>query len=297
MIDFEFHSPTTLEEAFDLLERHGEDARVMAGGTALVLQMKQRFAQPGHVIGLRKIPGLSSIAIESNGDSGSVRIGALCTQRYIESSEIIRRKLPLVASTFRQIATPRIRSMGTIGGGLVHGDPNQDPPSTLIALGASAVLSSSGGRRIVPVADLFLDYYETNLRPGEILTSVVVPQAPPGSGAAYLKFLPRTADDYATVSVAAVVTAGVGNICRDIRIALGSVGDTPVHAAEAEDSLRERPLTEENIRACAALVNGLVDPLDDFRGSADYKREMAQVFTRRAIQQAISAMSSGSEQG
>ena len=294
MIDFEFHSPTTLEEAFDLLEQYGEDARVIAGGTALVLQMKQRFAQPGHVIGLRKIPGLNSIAIEamgSNGDTGSVRIGALCTQRSIEYSEIIGQKLPLVAETFRRVATPRIRSMATIGGGLVHGDPNQDPPPTLIALGASAVLTSSRGQRVVPVAELFLDYFETDLRPGEILTSVIVPQAPPGSGAAYLKFLPRTADDYATVSVAAVVTAGEDNMCRDVRIVLGSVGVTPVHASDAEDSLRGRPLNEENIRACAAMVSDLVDPLDDYRGSAAYKREMAQVFTRRAIQQAMAAMS------
>ena len=294
MIDFEFHSPTTLEEAFDLLEQYGEDARVIAGGTALVLQMKQRFAQPGHVIGLRKIPGLNSIAIEtmgSNGETGSVRIGALCTQRSIEYSEIIGKKLPLVAETFRRVATPRIRSMATIGGGLVHGDPNQDPPPTLIALGASAVLTSSRGQRVVPVAELFLDYFETDLRPGEILTSVVVPQAPPGSGAAYLKFLPRTADDYATVSVAAVVTAGEDNVCQDVRIVLGSVGVTPVHASDAEDSLRGRPLNEENIRACAAMVSDLVDPLDDYRGSAAYKREMAQVFTRRAIQQAMAAMS------
>ncbi|MCH8224256.1 MAG: FAD binding domain-containing protein, partial [Chloroflexi bacterium] len=162
---------------------------------------------------------------------------------------------------------------------------------TLIALGASAVLTSSRGQRVVPVAELFLDYFETDLRPGEILTSVVVPQAPPGSGAAYLKFLPRTADDYATVSVAAVVTAGEDNVCRDVRIVLGSVGVTPVHASDAEDSLRGRPLNEENIRACAAMVSDLVDPLDDYRGSAAYKREMAQVFTRRAIQQAMAAMS------
>ena len=152
------------------------------------------------------------------------------------------------------------------------------------------MLTSSRGQRVVPVADLFIDYYETDLRPGEILTSVLVPQAPPGSGAAYVKFLPRTADDYATVSVAAVVTAGEGNVCRDVRIVLGSVGDTPVHATEAEDSLRDRPLNEDNIRACAAIVIGLVDPSDDFRGSADYKRDMAQVFTRRAIQQAMSTI-------
>ena len=291
MIDFEFHSPTSLEEAFALLETYGDDARVMAGGTALVLQMKQRLAQPEHVINLRRVPGLDRIA-ESTDDSGGVRIGALCTQRQVETSPLLREKIPLVPETFRRIATPRIRHMATIGGGLVHGDPSQDPPPTLIALGASVVLTSASGQRVVPVEELFIDYYETDVHPGEILTSVLVPPAPAGSGAAYLKFLPRTADDYATVSVAAVVTPGEGNICQEARIALGSVGVTPVHATEAEDLLRGRPLTEENIRAAAAAVKNAVDPLDDYRGSAEYKRDMAEVFTRRAIQQALASLSS-----
>jgi carbon-monoxide dehydrogenase medium subunit len=290
MIDFEFHSPTSLEEAFALLETYGDDARVMAGGTALVLQMKQRLAQPEHVINLRRVPGLDRIA-ESTDDSGGVRIGALCTQRQVETSPLLREKIPLVPETFRRIATPRIRHMATIGGGLVHGDPSQDPPPTLIALGASVVLTSASGQRVVPVEELFIDYYETDVHPGEILTSVLVPPAPAGSGAAYLKFLPRTADDYATVSVAAVVTPGEGNICQEARIALGSVGVTPVHATEAEDLLRGRPLTEENIRAAAAAVKDAVDPLDDYRGSAEYKRDMAEVFTRRAIQQALASLS------
>jgi carbon-monoxide dehydrogenase medium subunit len=290
MIDFEFHSPTSLEEAFALLETYGDDARVMAGGTALVLQMKQRLAQPEHVINLRRVPGLDRIA-ESTDDSGGVRIGALCTQRQVETSPLLREKIPLVPETFRRIATPRIRHMATIGGGLVHGDPSQDPPPTLIALGASVVLTSASGQRVVPVEELFIDYYETDVQPGEILTSVLVPPAPAGSGAAYLKFLPRTADDYATVSVAAVVTPGEGNICQEARIALGSVGVAPVHATEAEDLLRGRPLTEENIRAAAAAVKDAVDPLDDYRGSAEYKRDMAEVFTRRTIQQALASLS------
>ncbi len=125
------------------------------------------------------------------------------------------------------------------------------------------------------------------MRTGEIMTGLVIPPAPVGAGTAYLKFLPRTADDYATVSVATVVTPGEGNACRDIRIVLGSVGVTPVRATRAEDALRGQPLTEENIRAAAATVKEAVDPLDDFRGSSDYKREMAEVFTRRAIQQAM----------
>ncbi len=285
MIDFEFHSPTSLDEAFGLLDQYGDDAQVMSGGTALVLMMKQRLVQPGHVIGLRKIPGLSAIASDGN---KAVRVGALCTQRQMETDPLVRQSLPLVADTYSKVATTRIRSMSTVGGGLVHGDPNQDPPPSLIALGASVVLSSKGGERIVPVEDLFIDYFETDVQPGEILTSVLIPQAPAGSGAVYLKFLPRTADDYTTVSVAAIVDADESNNCRYVRIVLGASGVTPIRAKAAEDLLRQRPLTEENIRASAAAVIGEVDPLDDFRGSADYKRQMAEVFTRRAVTQALS---------
>ena len=297
MIDFEFHRPTTLEETCDLLETYGDDARIMAGGTALVLMMKQRLSQPGHIVSLLKLPGLDFIAETNHAHGGAIQMGTLCTQRQVETSPLINEKLPLVAETFRSIATPRIRSMATVGGGLVHGDPNQDPPPTLIALDASVVLTSSGGQRVMPVEELFLDYYETDLQPGEILTSVLIPPLSPDSGTAYVKFLPRTADDYATVSVATVVTAGEDNTCRDIRIVLGSVGVTPVRATPAEAVLRGQPLTEENIRACAAVVKEAVDPLDDFRGSSDYKRDMAEVFTRRAINRALAQMPASSVRG
>ena len=289
MIDFEYHSPVSLDETFELLDRYGEDARVMAGGTALVIQMKHRFAQPAHVIGLRKVPGLDSISHERNGGAGVVRVGALCTQRRIETDPLIAENVPLVAETFRRVATPRIRNMGTIGGGLVHGDPNQDPPPSLIALGASIVLTSTGGDRTVPVEEFFLDYYDTDVQQGEVLTSVLIPPAPPGSGTSYLKFLPRTADDYATVSVAAMVQAGEANICREVRIVLGSVGVTPIRALDAEDLLRGQHLNEDNIRACAEAVKDVVDPLEDFRGSPEYKTDMAAVFTRRAITQALAS--------
>lgn len=285
MNDFEFHSPSTLEEAFELLERYGDDARVMAGGTGVVLQMKQRLSQPGHVIGLRKVAGLSYIKPVAG--NGAVEVGALVTHRTLENDPTVNQALPLVTATYRRVATPRIRSMATVGGGLVHGDPNEDPPPTLIALGATVVLTSASGRRDLPVEDLFIDFYETDVQPGEILTSITIPPQPAGSGWAYLKFLPRTADDYATVSVAAVVTPGEGGICGDVKIVLGAVGMTPVHATQAEDLLRGMALTHENIAACASAVKDVVDPLDDFRGSAGYKRDMAEVFTRRAIQQAI----------
>lgn len=284
MIDFEFHQANDLDHAFALLADYGDDARLMSGGTALVLQMKQRFSQPGHVVGLRRIPGLDAI---EEADDGSIRIGGLCTQRRVENSPLVAERLPLVATAYRHVATPRIRNMATVGGGLAHGDPNQDPPPSLIALGASVVLSSAScGERIVPAEELFVDYFETDVRPGEIVTGLVVPPAPAGSGAAYLKFLPRTADDYATVSVAAVVTPDEAGNCGDIRIVLGSVGLTPIRATAAEEALRGQALTDEAIREAAATVQDAVDPLDDHRGSAEYKREMAEVFTRRAIRQA-----------
>ena len=291
MIDFELHSPGSLEEAFELLDRFGDDGRLMAGGTGLVLQMKQRLSQPGHVISLRKIPGLDSVKNGAGGDGGSLEVGALCTHRRLENNPLVQQRIPLVAQTYSRVATTRIRSMATVGGGLVHGDPSEDPPPTLIALGATAELTSAGGSRTAPVEELFLDYYETDVQPGEILTSVTIPPMPPGSSGVYLKFLPKTADDYATVSVAAIVTPGENNVCQDVKIVLGAVGMTPVHAIEAESLLRGQPLSPENIAGCAAAVKDAVDPLDDFRGSADYKTEMAEVFTRRAIQQALAQVS------
>ena len=290
MIDFEYHAPTSLDQVFGLLDQYGDDARIMAGGTALVIQMKQRLSQPGHVIGLRQVSSLNSIESTPEG----LRIGALCTQRQIENSILIGEDLPLLADTFRKVATPRIRNMATIGGGLVNGDPNQDPPPALIALGASAVMTSKSGDRVVPLEDLFIDYYETDVQPGEVLTSVLVPQAPAGSGAVYLKFLPRTADDYGTVSVAAVVSKEQDGACKNVRIVLGSVGVTPIRAKDAEDALRGKPLTDENIRAAVSLVKDAVDPLEDFRGSAEYKTDMAEVFARRAVEQAMADIPAGS---
>ena len=285
MINFQYHSPRSLEKAFELLDRHGDDAQVMAGGTALVLQMKQRLSQPGHVVGLGRIPGLSEI----QWDAGQARIGSMTTHQQIETNPLVKDRLPLLASAFRQASTPRIRSMATLGGGLAHGDPNQDPPPALIALGAQAVVNSSAGERVVPVEDLFVDYFETDLRPGEIMTNIIIPALPAGSAGVYLKFLPRTADDYATVSVAAVVSKGEDDTCRDIRIVLGAVGVTPIRAIEAESVLRGKPLNEKNIHDCGEAVRDAVDPLDDFRGSSSYKRDMAEVFTRRAVQQAALA--------
>lgn len=290
MQDFQLHQPATLGAAFDLLERYGDDARLLSGGTALVLQMKQRFAQPGQVISLRRIAGLGEIAAT---EEGGIEIGALCTQRQVEISPLAAGRVALAVEAYRQVATPRIRSMATVGGGLAHGDPNQDPPPALMALDATVTLTAASGTRTLPVAELFLDYFDTDVRAGEIITGLTIPPVPAGAETAFIKFLPRTADDYATVSAAAVIAPdGAGN-CRAARVALGSVGLTPLRARAVEDALQGRPLTADNIAAAAAAVSDLVDPLDDHRGSAEYKREMAVVFTRRAVEQAANAALAG----
>jgi carbon-monoxide dehydrogenase medium subunit len=283
MHDFDLHVPTTLHEATALLDQHGEDARLMAGGTGLVQLMKLRLSQPAHVVGLFRVSGLDAIE-ERNGE---LRIGALVTHRQLETSPLVQERVPLLVETYRHVATVRIRNAATIGGGLAHADPNQDPEPAFIALGARVVLTSSSGEREVAVEDLATDYYETVIEAGEVLSQVIVPIPPTGSGGAYLKFLPRSADDYATVSVAAWVALGSDGTCSDVHVALGSVGSTAVHANAAEAIVRGQRPTAELLRRAGEAVADVVDPLDDLRGSAEYKREMATVFTRRALEQAV----------
>ena len=283
---FEYRAPRTLEEALALLQEHGDDASVIAGGTALVTMMRQRLVRPGCLVSLRDVDGLGGI----EATNGALRLGALVTHREAEVSPLIRERLPVLSETFRRVATIRIRHMGTVGGALAHADPNQDPPVTLMALEASVEIRGSGERRALPVTEFFRDYYETALAPGELVTGVVVPILPAATGATYLKFLPRTADDYATVAVAAIVTLDAdGERCREARIALGSVGVTPLRGRAGEALLPGERLSASLVRAAGEAVKAEVDPLTDHRGSAAYKREMAAVMVGRALTQAWEA--------
>ena len=281
---FQYHTPETLDEALSLLDRHGESATLIAGGTALVLFMKQRLVQPEHLVSLQRVPDLAGVS-RSN---GGIRAGAMATHRAVETSPLVASTIPLLVDTYRHVATPRIRNVATVGGGLVHADPNLDPPPGLIALGAVVTLVSSSGERAIPVEDLFLDYYETSLNPGEIVTRVDVPEPQPNTGGAFIKFLPRTADDYATVLASTTMTLSEdGTTCLEVRIGLGSVGITPIRATRAEEVLRGQAPSPELIRRAAEAVEAQVDPMDDFRGSAAYKTRMAVVFTRRVLEQAL----------
>ncbi len=280
---FEYQSPATLEEAVDLLREHGEEGKLLAGGTALVILMKQRLLRPACLVSLRRVPGLNRIEEHS----GEISLGALVTHREAETSPLLRKHLPALAETYHHVATIRVRNMATVGGSLAHADPNQDPPVTLMALQARVVARGPRGERQIPLDEFFVDYYATALRPDELVTGVVIPRPAAGTGTAFLKFLPRTADDYATVAVAAAVTLDAdGTTCRDVRIALGCLGATPLRARRAEEVLRGQRLTDALLTEAGRTVPVETDPVGDHRGSVAYKREMAAVFTSRAVREA-----------
>jgi aerobic carbon-monoxide dehydrogenase medium subunit len=280
---FEFRQPDTLEEALTLLHDLGEDARVMAGGTALIIMMKQRLVMPDCLISLQKLRGLDQI----HAGNGEIQLGPLTTHRAVEQSAAIRSRIPSLAETYAHVATIRIRNVATVGGALAHADPNQDPPVILLALDARVRLTSTAGSRQVAVGEFFTDYYETVRQPDELVTEVVVPLLKPHSGSVYLKFLPRTADDYATVGVAATVTVDPATgACQECRIAMGCVASTPVRAPQAEAVVRGQRLTPELAREAGSLAQQVTDPVSDGRGSSEYKRAMAGVFVRRALEQA-----------
>lgn len=283
---FEYRAPRSVEEGLALLNEHGEDAKVIAGGTALVTMMRQRLVRPAVLVSLRGVEGLSGIQASKDG----IRIGALATHREVELSPLVNEHSFVLAETFHRVATVRIRHMATVGGSLAHADPNQDPPVTLMALDAKLEIRSAGGRREMPLGDFFRDYYETALEPNEVITAVTVPPIPAASGGAYVKFLPRSAEDYATVAVAAIVTLEAGGErVRAARIALGSVGSTPLRAKAAEALLAGGQLDEDLLRAVGEAAKRAVNPLTDHRGSAEYKREMTAVMVGRALTQAWEA--------
>ena len=222
-------------------------------------------------------------------DDGGLQIRAMATHRQAEKSADVQAYCPALAENFSHVATIRIRNQGTVGGNLAHADPAQDPPPMLIALNGQAVIASREGERRMPLDEFFVDYFETALQPGEVLVSIDLPPLPSGTRVTYKKFLPRTQDDYATVSVAAPLRVGADNTCEDVRVALGAAATTPIHARNVENALRGQRLDAQTIKDAAALVRDEVDPLDDLRGSAGYKREMARVWTQRALQELLDA--------
>jgi carbon-monoxide dehydrogenase medium subunit len=279
---FELHQADNLEHTLALLGRL-EDVHLMAGGTSLMVLMNLGLLEPTNVVLLRRVHELRGIQRTAD---GGLEIRALTTHRQAELSADVRAYCPALSETFRHVATVRIRNQATVGGNLAHADPAQDPPPMLIALGAQAVVRNRSGERVLPLEDFFQGYLTTVLQPDDVLTAVRLPPLPGGTRATYEKFLPRTRDDYATVSVSAALRLEEGR-CIDVRIALGGVASVPLRLRPVEDALRGEDLTQRRIAEAAALVPDLVEPADDVRGSAAYKRSMARVWTERALRRLL----------
>ena len=281
---FEYHTAGTVKEALDLLARHKDDAKLLAGGHSLIPAMKFRLAQPKHLIDLRKISGLSGIKEEG----GTLVIGAMTTHYAVESSSVVKSKCPVLASVAAQIGDPMVRNMGTIGGSLAHGDPAADYPAAIIALGAEMVAEGPKGKRTIKADDFFKGLMTTALAESEILTEVRIPACGPKVGCAYMKF-PHPASRFAVVGVAAVLTIEGGN-CAKASIGLTGAGTKAVRAKGVEAALTGKALDAASIQAAAAKAADGVDVQADLQGSADYKKHLCTVFARRAIEAAAAAV-------
>ena len=279
---FAYFDPSTVEEAVSLLEEQGGEAKLIAGGQSLVPLLNMRLARPSAVIDLNRIEGLSYI----REDDGWLAIGAMTRQREIERSELVQRRQPLLHAATKLIAHPQIRNRGTIGGSLAHADPAAEYPAVALALGGQVTVTGPGGARMIEASDLFVTYLTTSLEPAEIVTEVRLPALPERTGWSFIE-LSRRHGDFALAGVAATMTIAKGGGCSDARIALFGVGATAVRAAAAEALLRgERPGAELFAAAGAAAQRGIEEPLSDVHASAEYRRHLVGVLTRRALAEA-----------
>jgi carbon-monoxide dehydrogenase medium subunit len=273
--EFEYVAPESLDEALSALA--GEDAKVLAGGHSLLPLMKLRLAAPALLVDLRRVPGLSGIAREN----GTIRIGAMT--RHVE---VVNGGLGLASAAASTIADPQVRNRGTLGGTLAHGDPASDMPAVLLAADGSVTVRGANDQREVAAADLFQDYLTTAVGEGEILTEVRLP-ALEGYGYGYRKFN-RRQEDWAMVAVCALVRKGADGTCDDVRIGLTHMGSTPLRATAAEAALRGQPLNADTIAAAAEQAAEGTEPPADLNATADYKRHLARVMCRRALEDASS---------
>ncbi|HEY6865096.1 MAG TPA: xanthine dehydrogenase family protein subunit M [Burkholderiales bacterium] len=278
---FDYHRPASLDEALKLLKKHGDDAKVLSGGMSLLPMMKLRLASFSHLVDIGRIPGLDAIKEEK----GVVRIGALARQAALERSEVVRAKLPILADALPLIADPLVRNRGTIGGNVANGDPGNDQPAIMIALGATFVARGSKERSIA-AGDFYKGLYSTALAPGEILTEVRIPVPPARSGGAYVK-LKRKTGDFAVAASAVQLTLGKSGAIERCTIALTNAGQTPVEAKEAGQFLAGKTPGDLTLREAAQIAAKASSPSADRRGSVEYKKEMARVLTARALKIAL----------
>ena len=276
---FELLQPRSVDEAIELLARHGDEARALGGGTTLIILMKQRALHYPYLVDLQSIPGLNEISKESDG----VRIGALATHRSVELSPLIRQAFPALAEAFSKIGNVRVRQTASVGGNLSHADYRLDPPPPLLVLGTAVNVMGPNRSRTIPIRDFFRGLYETTLEPGELIVDLKIPFMPANSKAVYLRFSSLSGNDWPCLGVAALMIQQSGR-CQELRLALGGVAATPL-LIEGLDLVRDQSLDDNVIEKLLGIVDEQISPSSDLRGSEWYKRKMVRVFVKKAIRQ------------
>jgi CO/xanthine dehydrogenase FAD-binding subunit len=278
---FDYHAPTTVEQALELLGRYGGDAKVLAGGQSLMPLLNFRLSRPAALVDLNRIPSLAYVREQD----GQVRLGAMTRQRTIEFSPVVRERVPLLGEATRWVGHLPIRTRGTIGGSIAHADPAAEYPAVLTALEGEVVARGPKGERVVKAKDLFQTYLTTSLTPDEILVEVRMPAMPAGAGYALEEFA-RRHGDFAIVGIAAVVVKD-GARCALARLATAGAGPVPVRLRAAEEILERDGLTDAAIEAASRRASELVSPDSDIHASADYRRHLTGVLTKRALTRAL----------
>jgi len=293
---FDYHAPTTLDEALALLARLGDTAKILAGGQSLIPAMRFRLASPEVLVDLNRIGELAYL--EERGDH--LAIGALTREHALERSPIVAASYPLLLDTAKVIADPLVRNKATVGGNLAHADPANDHPAAMLAYGAQVIARSPTGNRTIAIDDLFVGLFETSLGPGEILVEIRIPKPTAASGGAYLK-IERKVGDYAVAAVAVQLELDDakgphgphGPPIRNIRIGLTNVSPIPGRARAAEVVLTGKHPTEDVLEAAGRAAAAECDPSADLRGQVDYKRDLVRVLTKRAVRRAVQRAQGG----
>ena len=284
IFDFEYLVPKTVEEALKLLTQYEEEERkVIAGGQSLIILMKQKLLTPKYLIDIKGLSDLDYIKLD---DKQGLRIGALTTHRSIEKSPVIQNGFSVLAEMEQNISSVETRNRGTIGGNVSHGDPGGDPAPVLIALNAKLKMTSLSGERTIDAEDFTLDYFETALRHDELLTEIQVPSIPPNTGVKFTKFS-QIAGDYATASVAVLITLDKNEICDNARIALGSVAVAPMRAKKAEEILKGKKVSDDLLAEAGQIASEEASPTSDAEVSEEYKRELVRVLVKRVGREAL----------
>ena len=278
---FDYHAPTSLDEAVALLQRYGGDAKILAGGQSLMPLLNFRLSRPAALVDLNRIASLAYIREEN----GQVRLGAMTRQRTIEFSPVVARRLPLLSEATKWVGHLPIRTRGTIGGSIAHADPSAEYPAVLTALEGEVVASGPKGERVVKAKDLFLTYLTTSLKSDEVLSEIRLPVMPMGAGFALEEFA-RRHGDFAIVAIAALVVRDAAH-CKQARLATAGAGPVPVRLRVAEEILERDGVTDAAIDAAARRAAELVSPDSDIHASADYRRHLTMVLTRRALKRAL----------